>query len=132
MPNPSRLTAIQARVEKATPSERWIAEALLDDNEWNTGVCDCKPGWTGEPCPEVDSEEQAQRDCEFAAHAREDIPWLLSEVTRLRGAVEKYGKHLRECHSNPDGPNADSASCMGGDLCGCDCGLDHALREGEG
>ncbi len=26
-------------------------------------------------------------DCEFAAHAREDVPWLLAEVQRLRAAL---------------------------------------------
>ena len=56
---------------------------------------------------------------------------LESRLVRMRDALEKYGRHLKECHDNVDGPGAGSENCMGGDLCGCDCGLQSALDEGK-
>lgn len=51
----------------------------------------------------------------FIAHAREDIPWLLAELSRLQGEVERVGRerdkavsHLRAMGYCPSCKHADN------------------------
>lgn len=83
-----QLTEIKARAEAATLGP-WraesvdccvISEALGDDDEGGCWVADFG-------CAFPD-------DGEFIAHAREDIPALLTEVERLRYAVKTLLGHI--------------------------------------
>ena len=79
-----RLDEIRARAEAATPGP-WAAERE-DDYEWIV------VGGTYEPdCRYVIADcgfDSPQSNATFIAHAREDIPYLLAEVERLRAALE--------------------------------------------
>lgn len=94
MPEPTdRLTDIAAREQAATPG-LWEAETLPPTElhkhpaYWvNTEYTDADGVTTHETvadCP------WAEADAQFVAHARQDVPWLLAEVTRLRAALAKY------------------------------------------
>lgn len=74
-----RLDAIQARVDGAT-----------------TGPWDDQPNWTDTARVVLNGDGEAlwdavglmaDADSEFIAHAREDVPALLTEVERLRGQI---------------------------------------------
>jgi hypothetical protein len=75
------LDAIKARAEAAT-SPPWGAGNKAIDGllPWELVISKTYP------MVELDSSEQGGRDAEFIAHARQDVPDLLSEVGRLREA----------------------------------------------
>jgi len=61
-------------------------------------------------------------DAAFIAAARDDVPWLLAEVERLRARLEQmrtYARHDPFCNYSPTYPDAPVATC--------DCGFDAAL-----
>jgi hypothetical protein len=89
----TRLAEIAARAEAATPGP-WVPEPL-------------NPGWVLGPAygifenmifraglPTLDEDVKAQQraDGEFAAAARDDVPWLLAEVERLRAERDGYAR----------------------------------------
>ena len=82
---PLDLDAIWARADKATPGP-WHKE----HDEY--GCVDIgNYGWvaTGPFVPQYDVDSpQGQADAEFIAHAREDVPALLAEVTALRAELD--------------------------------------------
>ena len=73
----NRIEEIKARAEAATPGP-WLvhphesAEGQLVVDEHYDNVAEC----------------YVPEDATFIAHAREDIPYLLAEVERLRAALE--------------------------------------------
>lgn len=78
-----RLAEIAQRAEKATEGP-WIA--FIKSQVVAVGVplleqhaCDKIVHWTGFDASGVPIQEQ-QRNAKFIAHAREDVPWLLSEL----------------------------------------------------
>ena len=100
-----RLSEIQARAEAATPGpwkpfQPCNEEGYTDWWVWRdngdpfyNGVVNVsgreEPGAVGDACITDGSDpEQEHNDAAFIAHAREDIPYLLAEVERLRAALE--------------------------------------------
>ena len=71
-----RLTEIRARADAATPGP-WT---VTDDGALSSGVPPSSPVANGE----------------FIAHARDDVPWLLGEIERLKAEVAmlvaRYGE----------------------------------------
>ena len=74
-----RLTEIRERCEKATEGP-WENDGCLcvsvfvpTDGIWKNDICECDDLLT----------ENGQANTEFIANAREDIPYLLSEIERL-------------------------------------------------
>ncbi|MEV5443521.1 hypothetical protein AB0N23_13430 [Streptomyces sp. NPDC052644] len=78
-----RIAAIQARNAAATKGP-WCTDSweIYQGSEYLPGIS----SWVGECCRSEDP-EQALADAEFIAHARDDVPWLLAEVERLRARV---------------------------------------------
>ena len=82
----TRLQAITKRCEGATKGE-WSATKRQRKHmgpfeyEFHLGI-----NKVGHTIGEIGEESNA----EFIAHSREDIPYLLSEIQRLRGALEFY------------------------------------------
>ena len=68
----AELNAIKKRVEKATPCP-WVfnGSEIVSEHIPNTGIAGAI----------------TDEDCEFIAHAREDVPKLIAEVERLREAI---------------------------------------------
>lgn len=100
--SPTELAAIAARAEAATK----------EMSEWTSvpGM----PGYVpqgahlGETLISLDDTyENSQADCDFIAHAREDVPSLLKEVERLR-KIEKLAEALVDdiCEFGTDTPHA--------------------------
>jgi len=95
----SRLDEIKARADVATPGP-WHA--------WDRGIGwevhkgeECAPG-CGRSCDALNGEFRetfTRADAEFIAAAREDVPWLVSEVERLtaeRDALAQIKRHIDE------------------------------------
>lgn len=68
--------------KKATPAKQWEAMNLGEALGWNTAKSH-GPVWSGAPCPDVSSEEQAEIDTELAVRLRVDAPALLDAVEEL-------------------------------------------------
>ena len=75
-----RLAQIRERCEKATPGP-WVYDVLAE--EIRTAH--------GEPILDCGRADQFDSDGEFAAHAREDIPWLLHELALARDLAAQRG-----------------------------------------
>lgn len=102
-PAPLDVDAIQERVAAATNGP-WKAKAtasgrcdgIVPDYHNHEGD-DCYADDERGPCPSTEEIVTTDAgyygpkwaDAEFIAHAREDIPALLAEVTRLRAQLEK-------------------------------------------
>jgi hypothetical protein len=100
-----RLEEIEARVNKATkgPWRAGMSDMLSYDGDgdgpYKQVYVDNPDGRVhmGERLPDVVAKmyDALGADCrnnaEFAAHAREDVPWLVSEVRRLRKLVDRDG-----------------------------------------
>lgn len=89
-----RLAEIQARVNAATEGPWRTREHDPDDRSdvltaWHDPE-DARGYWV--IC------EHAGPDAEFIAHAREDVPWLLAELVRLRGRERDLEDALRGYH----------------------------------
>lgn len=92
--DPARIQEIRERVEKAT-SGPWKIHEVHDSccdyaRDWETDeIPDHEPESRGMTCPDgglnhgEDYELFTEPDATFIAHAREDIPYLLSELDRL-------------------------------------------------
>jgi hypothetical protein len=96
--------AIRRRAEKATPGP-WVHDTAKND-EHDTSAPDLVVG----PAPDYATLMliqprigQEYRDASFVAHAREDIPALLTEVTRLRNALEELADAADSVHVYPEG-----------------------------
>lgn len=72
------LDAIEARANAATPGP-WRADESFSIDGTAVFVCRTVPG--------VADYWQGDRDSEFIAHAREDIPAMAAEIRRLRADV---------------------------------------------
>lgn len=96
-----RLQEIKDREAKATAGE-WKAKSW----EWRgyhgfvITVDDAEGTLIAEHSSATDSEEWAQsltekvrNDLSFAAGARQDVPYLIAEVERLRSVIESFGKN---------------------------------------
>ena len=80
-----RLDEIQARVEAATPGP-W---------EWDSDLCVMLAGYEGQD-PVVGVRLSPRSfDADFIAHSREDVPFLLAEVTKFRAIIEEAANTLR-------------------------------------
>ncbi|QIP87587.1 hypothetical protein GLX30_30185 [Streptomyces sp. Tu 2975] len=80
-----RIAEIQKRADAAT-SGPWCTDSweIYQGTEYMPGIS----MWIGETCRGMTSMEQDRADAAFVAAARTDIPWLIAEVTRLRGEVD--------------------------------------------
>ena len=91
-----RLSEIAARVNKATPGP-WIRCPIMGwahiisepTNKKVTGTYDLDEGGI---C-------STEKDSDFIRHARQDIPFLLAEVERLREALRLISKHRELCRA---------------------------------
>ncbi len=96
-----REDAIQTRLAAATKGP-W-APRLYADNEdcgWDVVLpCD-REGFEIGAIRCTDIHENAENDAAFIAAAREDVPYLLAEVARLRRIVEAFTYHTLTW--NPD------------------------------
>lgn len=106
------LHEIQERAEKASPGP-WKSDSMRSEGSYGIGddthegfdtfkvtdakgntICDALNSDAGEVHEEYDEDgchawdEVARRNMDFIAHARADIPFLLSEVERLSRQVE--------------------------------------------
>jgi hypothetical protein len=79
----TRLDEIKARVEAATKGP-WFVILHPDGRSVQNRPLGCGDLICGQ---EITAREE---DMTFTAHAREDIPWLLAEVGRLRGCLADY------------------------------------------
>lgn len=70
-PTAEYLSAIRARCDAATEGP-WFVEYDPDDEEWGFRS---RAQWV--------SDNPIKNDCEFSAHARDDLPWLLDYVAEL-------------------------------------------------
>ena len=92
-----RLNEIRARAEAATPGP-WVAYGNTVEQEktgWHTVV---GTEMTGQAYMAYERLTTKNEDAIFIAHAREDIPYLLAEVERLRAAslrTQEDRSHLR-------------------------------------
>jgi len=95
-----RLREIEERASKASPGPwRAIREASADETACGYDLYSLDgPTWL----EEGDYAYLARNDAEFAAHARDDIPWLLSlireldaEIRRLRERLDRLESGLR-------------------------------------
>lgn len=91
------LQQIERRAAAASPADEWRGN-LLEDGP-NYGMRQRDPAddgrfYSGTPCPDVASVEQAEADCLFAVHARTDIPALVAEVRVLRTTLECAAESL--------------------------------------
>jgi len=83
-----RLREIEERASKASPGPwRAIREASADETACGYDLYSLDgPTWL----EEGDYAYLARNDAEFAAHAREDIPWLLSLLREREKQMERY------------------------------------------
>ncbi len=99
-----RLAAIRARVDEATPGP-WMYRGSFAPGRGSV-VADSDTSYLFEAA----SLASVDPDTVFVAHAREDIPWLLAEVARLREALDEIACGDDQCNSST-GPGCDGA-CM--------------------
>jgi hypothetical protein len=104
----SRLDEIQARADAATPGP-WEADTVQrgDCVVWGPNGAfianhQAEPHWL--PAPNGAKRAAAfdvdKRDCEFIAHAREDVPWLIERVRELEAQkVIEFHHHDLEAHA---------------------------------
>lgn len=106
-----RLREIEERVSKATPGPwRAVCEATAEETACGRDVYSLTgPEWV----EEGDYSFFGEHDAQFIAHARDDVPWLLSllrereeEIRRLRTLLERarIGAWHEACgaHADPD------------------------------
>jgi hypothetical protein len=100
-----RLDEIRARAEAATPGPwRWRGLLTAEGSEqtyagysqrvfrFTTDSLDTSPTLVAETFD--GHSDTAPPNAEFIAHARDDIPYLLAEVERLRAALASVGYRL--------------------------------------
>ena len=93
------LEAIQARADAATagPWREFISDVYAIKG-CGVPVCsDCREVHLAEIVADEDEADNREADAEFIAHAREDVPALIREVSRLRAEND----HLRHGGSVP-------------------------------
>lgn len=81
-----RLQEIRERESKATAGP-WVTDDVARvgvGEPYGPFLATCKPSVHDWPV-----RQQEQDDAEFIAHAREDVPWLLSEMERLETARQE-------------------------------------------
>lgn len=83
------LTAIEARVNAATPGE-WVAVDTGRKNGSHWYVVSSGEAIASIHANDGSDEVQREPDAEFIAHARTDIPLLLAEVRRLQGMIDGW------------------------------------------
>lgn len=120
---PEQTAAIAAR-NAARTQGKWN-QHLVDDT---TVVCNgqtiCCTFPEGGLDDEVDfntDTEQREKDAAFIAHASEDIPALLAEVSRLSDALAEAEKRVTEaaCDVVDAYSEFDRSYCCDGRMCGC-------------
>jgi len=84
------LQEIEAVEKKATPLNGWEVDTALG------GGPEEGYRWSGAPCPEVSSEEQAEIDAAFAVRARAEVPRLIAEIRELRASLSEIKGLERE------------------------------------
>ncbi len=109
-----RLAAIRERCAKATPGPWETEECHGQDTIW-IDVCGPKEDEIlhGEPLyiGQIESPQRAQiiADLEFAAHARDDIPWLLKQLELARDLAMQRSIMLDESRAKLAEAQKDSA-----------------------
>jgi hypothetical protein len=89
-PYHERIEAIRERAEKATPPSWALAEnslqPIVTSGAWPFGkdICTCKDG----------------NDADFIAHARDDIPFLLSTIAALESENAELKVKMREIYED--------------------------------
>lgn len=91
MTDDERIETIRKRAEAATPGP------------WDAGLRSvCGEAFGEEGLWEWFGASPREHDADFIAHAREDIPWLLAEVERLRGVcdelIETHTRYKMACN----------------------------------
>ena len=100
--SPERLAQIRARVDAATPGP-WCTDEweIYQGAEYVAGA-----KWVGDTCRTYGDGGRA--DAQFTAHARTDVPDLLTEVARLTEVERRITDLLAEWEtvaiSDPDAP----------------------------
>lgn len=83
------LDAIEARAKAATPGP-WRVNPRVEADPGETDG----HGWLAGPPAAIEYEAALfNRDADFIAAAREDVPALIAEVRRLRSVVDMYRAH---------------------------------------
>lgn len=93
---PEQEAEIRAR-EKAATKGPWIASHRhggVSDNADAVGGLGLDI--EGPPEPEENGQFALAADAQFIAHAREDVPRLLSEIERLRAERDELREEIRE------------------------------------
>jgi len=102
------LDAIRARAEAAT-EEPW--RAWLDERRPNERTATVETAYIRDSYdPELITDWCWDADAEFIAHARSDVPNLLTEVERLRAAVDVVRMVLKQ-HPTCDVHDDDAITC---------------------
>lgn len=98
-----RLAEIEARASEATVGP-WCADAweIYQGAEYEPGISP----WIGETCRGTSSPEQDRADAVFVAAARSDVPALVAEVRRLRGALSEACGQVAGLESELGGASA--------------------------
>lgn len=81
-----RLDEIQARVEAATPGPWEVTQ-----EGWSviSAACNICGTYHNHSMHDGGRTWDAQPDADFIAHSREDVPFLLAEVSKLRAIIEE-------------------------------------------
>jgi hypothetical protein len=85
------LEAIARRTEKATPGPWKTGDRFL------SGVLGSSVAVISGKLPpiELDPSRNGRNDAAFIAHARQDVPALIAEISRLRAALEAAGVEVQ-------------------------------------
>lgn len=89
--SPAREAQIRERAEAATPGP-WCNDdwEIYQGEEYQPGISQ----WIGETCRGTTTLEQDRADAAFAAHARTDVPALLTELDRIRADHDEMATEL--------------------------------------
>ena len=93
-----RLDKIRERCEKATPGP-WMSRSFKGERD-----IPCFEVYSPCPCCGLVAETVpicGEGDAEFIAHVREDVPYLLDEITRLTAESEALREELKNARTVP-------------------------------
>lgn len=101
--DPARIAAIQAREQAATKGP-WETKLYgpyqrvrhIYGQRTPPTVATLERAAVAIDAPYVDEVVQADLDAEFIAHAREDVPYLLAELTRLHAEMANMADTFRQ------------------------------------
>jgi hypothetical protein len=92
MMTPQELDEIEARARAATEGPWTSVFNCRDCDEIH--MSSLTNGQLETPCGAVDEKEATQKDREFIAHARTDVPKLVEEVRRLQREVDELQERV--------------------------------------